>query len=686
VTTYRLGVDIGGTFTDFALLDRSTGRVVGYKSPTTPSDPAEGVITGLHELLRQHNIEPSQVEYFVHGTTIGLNTVIQRSGANLAFMTTEGFRDVLEIQRMRLSDPLNFAATRPAPLIPRWQVFEIRERILTTGAVEVGLDRESVVRAFEAARAQHVDGVVVCLMNAYRNPQHEAAVRAIGAEVAPDMYVACSHAVWPQIREYERAIVAILNAYIRPRLAAYFDTLADRLHTAGLRVEPYITRSNGGVMTARSARDTPVQTLLSGPASGVIGAVHAAQLAGFTDLLTLDMGGTSADIAVVRNGEPQYSRDEHVGDFPVIMPSVGVSSIGAGGGSIAWIDRSGLLKVGPRSAGADPGPACYGRGGREPTLTDAFLLSGFIDPHKFLGGRIQLDPQRARGAIQSLADQLSLSVEAAADAIVEVSTANMYAEFSQVMARHGLDPRAFTLVAFGGAGPIQACFLAAEFHIPRVLVPLSPGILCALGALGADVRNEYVRTVNSRLGPDTVQCLQAIADTLREQAETWLLKEGPVVTRTELTYAAEMRYRRQAFEIEVPVQTEWLQSGDAPALLEAFHALHRQLYGHADASEPVDLISLQVKITGEMPKPVAQALPTGGSRSMPNGERSVSLRGRVYRARTYARSDLQPGDMLEGPLVIDQEDTTVLVPSGFEASVDLYGNVVIVQSNGSAGA
>jgi len=678
--TYRLGVDIGGTFTDFALLNRATGRILGYKSATTPADPAEGVIAGLHELLVQHRIDPADIEYFVHGTTIGLNTVIQRAGANLAFLTTEGFRDVLEIQRMRLSDPLNFASTRPAPLIPRWQVFEIRERILTTGAVELAIDRESAVRAFQSAQAYGAEGVVVCLLNAYRNPQHEQAVRAIGAQVAPDLHVSCSHEVWPQIREYERAIIAILNAYIRPRLATYFDTLGARLQSAGLQVEPYITRSNGGVMTARSARDTPVQTLLSGPASGVIGAVHAAKLAGYADLLTLDMGGTSADIAVVRGGEAQYSQDEHVGDFPVMMPSVGVSSIGAGGGSIAWIDRSGLLKVGPRSAGADPGPACYGRGGREPTLTDAFLLSGFIDPHKFLGGRIRLDPEAARSAIGPLADQLGLSVDAATEAIVEVSTANMYAEFSQVMARHGLDPRDFTLVAFGGAGPIQACLLAAEFHIPRVLIPVSPGILCALGALSADVRNEYVRTVNIQLRPEEFRGLRNMADELRAEAERWLAREGPVVTQHQLSYAAEMRYRRQAFEIVVPVELAWIEAGDVHALLESFHALHRQLYGHADRTERVDLISLQVQIIAQMPKPAAQPLPVGGgTTASPTGERSISLRGQVFRAKSYARADLRPGETLVGPLVIDQDDTTVLVPGQFEAHVDGYGNVLLCQ-------
>lgn len=682
---YRLGIDIGGTFTDFSLLDQATGRLIGYKSPTVPGDLAEGVAAGLRDLARLEGIDPSQIEYFVHGTTIGLNTVIQRAGANLALLVTQGFRDLLEIQRLRLSDPMNFVASRPAPLIPRWQVFEIQERILTDGSVDIPLDPASVERAVRAVVARGVDGLVVCLINAYRNPEQERAARAIAARVAPGLYVCTSHEIWPQIREYERAIVSILNAYIRPKLATYLDSLADRLRGAGLRVPPYITKSNGGVMTARSARDVPVETLLSGPASGVIGAIYAAELSGYHDLLTLDMGGTSADIAVVRGGQAAYSRDEHVGDFPVIMPTVGVSSIGAGGGSIAWFDRSGLLKVGPRSAGADPGPACYGRGGTEPTLTDAFLLCGLINPDNFVGGRIKLDVGRARDAVGPIAERLGRPVDAAAEAIVEVALANMYAEFSQAMARHGLDPRDFSLVAFGGAGPLVACFLAAEFHIPRVLVPLAPGTLSALGALSADVKNDYVKTLNLRLSQAGVDVLRQAFAELRARAETWLTTEGPNVLDRRFYYSADMRYRHQAFEIELSVDPKWLDADDFGPFLEAFHRLHAELYSHSDPNEPVELISVHVKVVGATPKPKASPLPAGGGAATPTGSRSIHYRGQAHRAAVYERTRLLAGQRLGGPAIVEQDDTTTLIPADFVGAVDGYGNITITADGARRG-
>jgi N-methylhydantoinase A len=572
---------------------------------------------------------------------------------------------------------MNFVANRPVPLIPRWRVFEVTERVLTDGGVDVPLDEASAEAAVRGAVAEGIDGLVVCLVNAYRNPVHEQAVRAVAARVAPDLYVCCSHETWPQIREYERAIVTILNAYIRPKLATYLDGLADRLRREGLRVQPYITKSNGGVMTARGARDVPVETLLSGPASGVIGAIYAAELSGFRDLLTLDIGGTSADIAVVRDGQAAYSRDEHVGDFPVIMPTVGVSSIGAGGGSVAWFDRSGLLKVGPRSAGADPGPACYGRGGTEPALTDAFVVCGLVNPDHFVGGRLKLDPDRAREAIRPLAARLGREVEEAAEAVVEVALANMYAEFSQAMARHGLDPRDFTLVAFGGAGPLVACFLAAEFHIPRVLVPLSPGTLCALGALSADVRNDYVKTLGLRLATASIGELRSACAELRERAEAWLRTEGPDVQDRRFLYSADLRYRHQAFEIELPLEPRWLEAPDFGPVLEAFHRLHDQLYGHADPGEPVELISVHVKVVGTTPKPKATPVPPGAGPAPPGGHRAIRYRGQRHRAAVHDRARLQAGQSVPGPAIVEQDDTTVLVPAGFAGAVDAFGNLTI---------
>jgi N-methylhydantoinase A len=554
VPPYRLGIDIGGTFTDFSLLDETSGELTGFKWPTVPADPARGVVEGLRALVAERKVAPGDIGYLVHGTTIAINTVIQRNGAALGLLVTRGFGDVLELQRLRLASPVNFVATRPLPLIPRYRVGEVRERILADGSVDTPLDREELRR--EARRLVEDEGaeaLVVSFLNAFRTPEHEAEAKKLLAEAYPQVPVACSHEVWPQIREYERTIVAVLAAYVRPRVVRYLGTLERELAAAGVRVPVYVTKSNGGVTTARDARQASAETLLSGPASGVIGATYVCRRAGYANLITLDMGGTSADIALVPGGEPVTSTDEVVGDFPVVMPAIGVSSIGAGGGSVAWLDPVGVLKIGPRSAGADPGPACYGRGGQEPTLSDAFLLCGFLNPANFVGGRLRLYPEAAAAALTPLADALALGLDEAAEAVVEVATANMYAAFSNVLARHGVDPREFALVAFGGAGPIEACFLAEEFHIPRVIVPPSPGTLCALGAMSADVKSDYVRTVHRRLSATTGARLAADCADLEARARRWLAGDAPAVRESALRFTAEMRYVGQAFQIEVPL-------------------------------------------------------------------------------------------------------------------------------------
>lgn len=673
----RLGVDIGGTFTDFSLWDEANGRLVHHKSPTVPSDLAKGIRNGLVNLSQRLGIDLSNIDYFVHGTTIGGNTILQRNGASLALFVTTGFRDILELQRLRLAYPTNYRATCPEPLIPRWRVFEIRERILADASVDTELDHESVVEALEKAIRLKVSGIAVCLINAYRNPMHERAIREIVAQHAPDMYVCCSHEVWPQMREYERAMVTVLNAYIRPKLEGYLHGLSATLADLRFAAEPYIAKSNGGVMRLATARATPVETLLSGPASGVVGAIHAASLSGFRDLLTLDIGGTSADIAVVRDGEPTYTREEHIGDFPLIMPAVAISQIGAGGGSIARVDSSGLLRVGPESAGADPGPACYGRGGVAPTLSDAFLVSGLLNPDNFAAGQIKLSRELAEAALDQLASELGKDREATADAVIAVAAAGMYSEFSQVVTRHGVDPRDFTLVAFGGAGPLLACLLASEFHIARVLVPQTPGTLCALGALSADLKNDYVRTVNLRLLDNRIVEIRRHFAELTEEAGRAALHDATVVADSRTYYSADMRYHRQAYEIELPVDPSWLDQPTHGDLVRAFHTLHDRLYAHADPSEPVDLINIHVKVVGTTSKPKIAAPRPGKGLPAPIARRRIRLGGRVAQAAVYRRADLGPGHRIEGPAIVEQDDTTVLVPVDFSGVVDAAGGIVI---------
>ena len=675
---YRLGIDIGGTFTDFSLLNEDTGQLTGFKSPTVPADPAAGVLEGLEALVAELGIAPGDIAYLVHGTTIAVNTVIERNGAALGLLVTRGFGDVLELQRLRLDNPVNFTATRPAALIPRYRVGEVSERILTDGTVDTPLDAaELLEEGGRLVEHERVEGLVVSFLNAYRSPQHEMEARRRLNERHPHLPIVCSHEVWPQIREYERTIVTALNAYVRPRVVRYLGRLEDRLAEAGVRAPLYITKSNGGVTSARDAREATVQTLLSGPASGVIGASHVCRQAGYGNLITLDMGGTSADIALVRDGQPTYSTDEIVGDFPVVLPAVGVSSIGAGGGSIAWLDDTGILKVGPQSAGADPGPACYGRGGQSPTLSDAFLLCGFLNHETFLGGRRRLHPDRAAAAVRPLAAALELSVDQAAEAICEVATANMYAAFSNVLARHGIDPRDFSLVAFGGAGPIQACFLAREFHIPRVIVPPSPGTLCALGAMSADVKSDYVRTIHRPLGAVTAAELVAECARLEAQARRWLTDVDPPIRAHHVAFAADLRYVGQAFQVEVPLDPALLRDATLDPVREAFHAAHERLYAHADRAAEVELIDLRATITGDTPKPPLARPPRGTGAPTPVGERSIHYERAHHQAQVYRRRDLRAGDRLAGPAIVEQDDTTTVIPAGFIGTVDDAGNLVI---------
>jgi N-methylhydantoinase A len=677
VPPYRLGIDIGGTFTDFSLLDEATGGLRGFKWPTVPDDPARGVLDGLKGLTGELGVDAGAIVYLVHGTTIAINTVIQRNGARLALLVTRGFGDVLELQRLRLASPVNFTATRPEPLIPRYLVGEVRERTLADGTVDTPLDLEELRR--EARRlvdGEGAEGLVIAFLHAYRTPRHELEARRHLGALYPRLPVVCSHEVWPQIREYERTMVTVLRAYVRPRVEGYLDALERELRGAGVAAPLCITKSNGGVTTAKDARHATAETLLSGPASGVIGASHVCRLAGYTDLITLDMGGTSADIALVRGGRPTTSTDETVGDFPVVMPAIGVSSIGAGGGSIAWLDPAGALKVGPRSAGADPGPACYGRGS-QPTLTDAFLLSGFLNPKNFVGGRLPLLPEAAAAAMRPLAGALGLGVDRAAEAVIEVATANMYAAFSNVLARHGVDPREMSLVAFGGAGPLQACFLAAEFRIPRIVVPPSPGTLCALGAMVADVRRDDVRTLHRPLAALTPGELRGACAELEARARRWLREDAPPVGSSVLAYSADLRYVGQAFEIEVPFEPAWLDDGGLERLRQAFHELHERLYAHADPEADVELIDLRATLTGATPKPALRELGPATTPVEAVARRPIHYRGQQHAAAVYRRRDLRAGHALDGPAIVEQDDTTTLLPAGFRAEVDRLGNLVI---------
>src|SRR5262245_591130 len=595
-----LGIDIGGTFTDFSLFDTKTGELTGLKVPSTPHEFAEAVRTGLERLADEHGIDPREIGTVVHGTTIAVNTLIQRTGARLGLLVTEGFRDVLELQRLRMPNPFDLHGARTPPLIPRARVAEVRERLRADGAVDTPLDEASVRDAARhLTRAGHsVEGLVISLLHSYRRPAHEQQARSVAEAAVPGLPVTASSDVWPQAREYERTALAVLDAYVQPKVRRYLEGFEQALAARGAPAMPHVTKSNGGIMPVAAARTQTAATLLSGPASGVIGAAYVAGRAGFPNVITLDVGGTSADMAVVENGRPRVSTSEHIGGIPVMMPVVGVTAIGAGGGSVAWVDEVGVPKVGPQSTGASPGPACYGPGGVEATLTDAFLVSGFLDPERFLGGRMLLDRALAETAIRRFADPLGMSVNEGAESIVRVAVSNMYAAFTKILSRAGVDPRDFALVAFGGAGPVVGALLAREVGIPAVFVPRSPGTLCALGAITADIVNDAVRTVHARLDAVDLPALAKVARALEADLQSWVARHGVGVDSIRFRHGADMRYVGQSYEIDVTIEPAWAEAAQASRFLDAFHAAHERLFGHADPHAPVEVVNLRVQLRG----------------------------------------------------------------------------------------
>jgi N-methylhydantoinase A len=679
VARHWLGIDIGGTFTDFALFDTRTGELLGLKVPSTPPEFAEAVRTDLDRLADEHGVDLREIGAVVHGTTIAVNTLIQRTGARLGLLVTEGFRDVLELQRLRLPNPFDLDGSRPLPLIPRARVAEVSERLRADGRVDTPLDEGSVGDAVQRLAGQNVEGLVISLLHAYRNPAHERRARTLAEAAAPGLPVSISADVWPQAREYERTALAALDAYVQPKVRRYLEGFEQALAARGVPATPHVTKSNGGIMPVAAARMQTVATLLSGPASGVIGAAYVASQAGLPNVITLDVGGTSADMAVVENGRPRSSTTEHIGGVPVMMPVVGVTAIGAGGGSVAWVDDVGLPKVGPQSTGAHPGPACYGRGGKEATLTDAFLVSGFLDPERFLGGRMPLHRALAEEAIARFAGPLGMTPDEAAESVVRVAVSNMYAEFTKILSRAAVDPRDFALVAFGGAGPVVGALVAREVGITTVFVPRSPGTLCALGAISADIVNDAVRTVHVRVdaAPLAAAALGEQYDALRAELADWLARHGAGAGAATFRPAADMRYVGQSYEIEVPVEAAWLGPGGEAAILSAFHRAHERAFGHADPQAPAEIVNLRVQLRAGRPRVPLAEVAARATAPAPRATRRIWLDGRPTRAHVFDRAALGPGARLAGPAIVEQPDTTVLVPTGHVGDVDRFGNLLL---------
>ena len=601
---FIVGIDVGGTFTDLTAVDEATGRVVVTKVPSRPRHEADAVLAGLAAL----GIAARDVRRLVHGTTVGTNAVLERRGARVAVITTAGFRDLIEIGRTKRNIPALFVPTfvRPKPVVERKHRFEVAERLAADGRVLIALDPASVERALDAAVAADAEALAVCLLHAYLNPAHERTIADVAKGRCPGLAVSCSAEVVAEYREFERFSTTVLNAYLQPLMDRYLGNLEERLRATGYAHGVLTVASSGGMMTTETARRLPIKTIFSGPAGGVSQACFVGGAAGVRDLITYDMGGTSTDVCLVRDLAPLATSDAMVGAFPVKVPQIDMHTVGAGGGSIAWLDVDGSLQVGPRSAGATPGPAAYGLGGTEPTVTDANVVLGRIGVRRRLGGSIALDAARARTAVAGLAERMggTLTVDALAEGIVRIAVARMTSAIREISIQRGHDPRDFTLVAFGGAGPMHALALADEIGIPRVLVPRHPGNFSALGLLASDIKHDEVRT---RVGPlperwpQLAGLFAEMENGLRRQLEL----EGFDAGQQRVRRSLDLRYRSQAFELN-------LELGDEPlaAVEAAFHQRHQAVYGHADPTAVIDLVNARLSAYGVVAKPAA-ALPLG---------------------------------------------------------------------------
>jgi N-methylhydantoinase A len=679
---WRVGVDSGGTFTDVCQIDEVSGDVRVWKVPSTPDDPSRAIVGGLIEALSENRgSSPADISYFGHGTTVATNALIQHRGAVAGLVTTEGFRDLLEIGRQRRPHLYDLQTDKPPTLVPRALRIEVGERLRHDGRVEKPLDEPAVREAARMLCRAGARAIAICFLYSYVDPRHEETARRIVEEECPGTFVTCSHDVAPEFREYERLSTVVVNAYLGPTMGGYISRLGTRLIEAGIRVSPHITQSNGGVMSFDAARAQPVRTVLSGPATGVIGGLRLGLAAGFRHVITFDMGGTSTDVALIEEGRPKLAGEIEVQGYPLKTPALDIHTVGAGGGSIAHVDRGGLLKVGPRSAGAVPGPACYGLGSEEPTVTDANVVLRTLNPTHLLGGRMRIDRHRAQAAIQRLADRLTLDLMTTAQGVISVVTANMARAIRVISVQRGHDPRDYTLVAFGGAGPLHAARLARELEIPRLLVPRYPGILCALGLLLSDLKTNYAQT---RLMPVSDESMPRIIETFAElesRAAGWFEREGIAPEARAIQRAIDMRYAGQNYELPVPCPLELPGDLLHKELRTGFERAHDQMYGYVAPEEPIQAITFRVEATGAVRRTELRAhrAATSSSDTAITGRRDVWLveAGALVPCPVYDRDRLAPGHRIEGPAVVEQMDATTLLLPGQAATVDPYLDMIV---------
>ncbi|WP_026703162.1 hydantoinase/oxoprolinase family protein [Salibacterium aidingense] len=677
MSRYRIAADIGGTFTDVVLYDKQTGKYQTAKSPSTPEDLSLGVLNGVNKLIS--NLK--DVDFFVHGTTAGLNAFLERKGADMSLILTKGFKDIYEIGRANRPEIYNIQYRQPKRLIERRDVFEVNERMLADGSVDTPLNEEEVLKIIDTITERGLNSVSICLLHAYNNPEHEKQIRHWINEYLPHVSVSLSHEIVREWREYERTSTTIINAYIAPIVERYLKKLDDETKKKDLDSELYIMQSNGGVMTAEIAKKIPIQTMMSGPVGGTIGGTEIGQTNKLQHLICVDMGGTSFDVSMIVNGQPDVTSEAKLEKFPIMTPMVNIHTIGAGGGSIAWVEGGGL-RVGPESAGSNPGPACYGNNGKEATVTDANLVLGRIDSEGFSSSDMQLDYRSAYNVIEKVAEKLDLSVVETAEGICDIANAKMADAIRTLTISKGIDPRDFALVAFGGAGPMHAMFIAEKLGINKIMIPSMAGTFSAWGMLQTDIRHDDVRTYVSTME----ECDNGIMNRLYHEMKTdtdKILNQQKISEKDRVfTYLSDLRYAGQEYTVTVPLSSNEVTNQNLKHLITDFHEKHLNIYGHNNPEGQVEIVNLRLTGKGLLKKEQrSKGIDNKNGRASSPRSKPVIWKSVEKETTIYSIFDLTPNKSALGPMIIETSSSTVVVPEDFNVVLDSSGSLEITRRN-----
>ncbi len=667
----RLGVEVGGTFTD--LVGIGPNGITVTKVPSVPRAPDEGAFNAL----LASGLDISAIEDLAHGSTIATNAVLERKGAKVAFVTTQGFRDVLFLQRHSRSRVYDLSYAKPDPVVHRRDCFEVSERLLADGSVATAIDLAAAERdLIPALNGGDYEAVSICLLNAYANPEHEEALASLIARHCQHLQIACSSTVSREFREYERASTTTLSAYVQPVINRYLERFEDRLNSHGFKGRFSVMQSNGGRLPAEGMRRNAITALLSGPAAGVMGAVRQAGRSGYGNLITFDMGGTSTDVCLVTDGKPDLTAEFSLDGLPIRTPIIDINTVGAGGGSIIWVDEGGMLRAGPQSAGADPGPACYGRGGTEATITDAHVIRRTLRPDAFLGGRMEIDIAASEAVFKPLAERFGMTLEEIADAAIRVADANIVRAMQIVSTERGKDPRDYALVAFGGAGPLHACRVAEDLRVSTVIVPPNAGVLSAYGLLAADYRQFDSTTRKMRLDADTPAAVREVFEDMRKRAVERFVLMG-LGNTPELTFIADMRFVGQAFEVGVEIDTDTLDSLRPEDLRDMFAAEHHRVFMHGgNAANPIEIVSFRLGVTAPLDHIPALSEESDEVAAPPIPWRMYE-HGQAHQGQAGSRAMMKTGDRMAGPWLMEDSTSTIAIPTGWAAELDENRNLIL---------